>query len=33
VSKVVIDAAVIEGNAQPYIIYEGGEMQRAASDE
>ena len=33
VSKVVIDAAVIEGNAQPYVIYEGGEMQRAASDE
>ncbi len=32
VSKVVIDAAVIEGDAQPYIIYEGGEMQRAASD-
>ncbi len=33
VSKVVVDAAVIEGNAQPYIIYQGGEMQRAASDE
>jgi len=33
VSKVVVDAAVIEGNAQPYIIYEGGEMQRVASDE
>jgi len=33
VSKVVVDAAVIEGNAQPYVIYEGGEMQRAASDE
>jgi len=32
VSKVVIDAAVIEGDAQPFIIYEGGEMQRAASD-
>jgi ATP-dependent Clp protease ATP-binding subunit ClpX len=32
VSKVVIDAAVIEGDAQPYILYEGGEMQRAASD-
>jgi ATP-dependent Clp protease ATP-binding subunit ClpX len=33
VSKVVVDAAVIEGRAQPYIIYEGGEMQRVASDE
>jgi len=33
VSKVVVDAAVIEGHAQPYVIYEGGEMQRAASDE
>jgi len=33
VSKVVVDAAVIEGHAQPYIIYEGGEMQRVASDE
>ena len=33
VIKVVVDAAVIEGNAQPYVIYEGGEMQRVASDE
>ena len=33
VSKVVVDAAVIEGHAQPYIIYEGREMQRVASDE
>jgi ATP-dependent Clp protease ATP-binding subunit ClpX len=32
VSKVVIDAAVIDGEAQPYLIYEGGEAQRAASD-
>jgi ATP-dependent protease Clp, ATPase subunit len=32
VSKVVVDAAVIEGEAQPYLIYEGGEPQRAASD-
>ncbi|MBL6998250.1 MAG: ATP-dependent Clp protease ATP-binding subunit ClpX [Gammaproteobacteria bacterium] len=32
VSKVVVDAAVIEGDAQPYIVYEGGEMQRAAAD-
>ena len=27
VSKIVVDAAVIEGHAQPYVIYEGGEMQ------
>jgi len=33
VSKIVVDAAVIDGNAQPYVIYEGGEMQRVASDE
>ena len=33
VSKIVVDAAVIEGNAQPYVIYEGGEMQRVASDD
>jgi ATP-dependent Clp protease ATP-binding subunit ClpX len=32
VSKVVVDAAVIEGHAQPYVIYEGGEMQRVDSD-
>ncbi len=31
--KIVVDAAVIEGHAQPYVIYEGGEMQRVASDE
>jgi len=33
VSKIVVDAAVIDGNAQPYVIYEGGEMQRVASDD
>lgn len=33
VSKIVVDAAVIEGKAQPYVIYEGGEMKRVASDE
>jgi len=32
VSKVVIDEAVIHGEAKPYIIYEGGEQQRAAPD-
>jgi len=33
VSKIVVDAAVIEGNAQPYVIYEGGKKQRVASDD
>ncbi len=33
VSKVVVDASVIEGNAQPYVIYEGGDQQKVASDE
>jgi len=34
VSKVVVDASVIEGNSQPYIIYEGGELhKRVASDD
>jgi ATP-dependent Clp protease ATP-binding subunit ClpX len=33
VSKIVVDAAVIEGKAQPYVIYEGGDMQRVASDD
>ena len=33
VSKVVVDAAVIDGHAQPYVIYEGGDMKRVASDE
>ena len=31
VSKVVIDAAVIMGDAKPYLVYEGGESKRAAS--
>ena len=33
VSKVVVDAAVIQVKAQPYVIYEGGEMKRVASDD
>ncbi len=33
VSKVVVDASVIEGQTQPYIIYQGGDMQRVASDD
>ena len=31
VSKVVIDAAVIQGDAKPYLVYEGGEFKRSAS--
>ena len=30
VSKVVIDQAVIEGDAEPYLIYEGSELKKAA---
>ncbi len=32
VSKVVLDEAVIEGESEPYLMYEGGEAQLAASD-
>ncbi|MBL4763110.1 MAG: ATP-dependent Clp protease ATP-binding subunit ClpX [Gammaproteobacteria bacterium] len=32
VHKVVVDAAAIEGEAQPYIVYDGGEMQKTASE-
>ena len=32
VRKVVIDAGVITGETSPYLIYEGNEQQRAASD-
>ena len=32
VSKVVIDETVISGESEPYIIYDGGEKQAAASD-
>ncbi len=32
VSKVVIDESVIEGENDPYIIFDGGDKQRAASD-
>ena len=31
VSKVVIDEAVIQGDAKPYLVYEGGEFKRSAS--
>ncbi len=32
VSKVVIDEAVIKGEAKPYLIYDGAEQSKAASD-
>ncbi len=32
VSKVVIDDAVIRGEAKPYLIYDGAEQSKAASD-
>ena len=31
VSKVVIDEAVINGDSQPYLVYEGGEKQQLSS--
>jgi ATP-dependent Clp protease ATP-binding subunit ClpX len=32
VTRVVVDEAVINGDAQPYIIYEGGDLKSVASD-
>jgi ATP-dependent Clp protease ATP-binding subunit ClpX len=32
VTKVVVDAGVIDGETKPLVIYEGAELQRAASD-
>lgn len=32
VSKVVIDGAVVAGESDPFIVYEGGDRQRVASD-
>jgi ATP-dependent Clp protease ATP-binding subunit ClpX len=32
VVKVVLDEAVIEGDAKPYLIYEGSEFEKAVSD-
>ncbi len=32
VSKVVIDEAVVEGNNQPYLVYEGGEPQKLSQE-
>ena len=31
VTKVVIDEAVIKGEAKPYMLYEGGDTKKAAS--
>ncbi len=32
VSKVVIDEAVVEGNNQPYLVYDGGERQKLSQE-
>ena len=32
VTKIVIDEAVINGDAQPYLIYEGGDLKTAVGD-
>ncbi len=32
VSKVVVDEAVVEGNNQPYLVYEGGEPQKISQE-
>jgi len=32
VSKVVVDEAVVEGNNQPYLVYEGGEPQKLSQE-
>ena len=32
VSKIVVDEAVIQGESKPFIIYEGSEISKAASD-
>ncbi len=32
VSKVVIDESVVEGNNQPYLVYEGGEQQKQSHE-
>jgi len=33
ISKVVVDEGVIVGDAKPYLIYEGTEYEKAASDD
>ncbi len=32
VSKVVVDEAVVEGNNQPYLVYDGGEQQKLSQE-
>ncbi|NOQ88920.1 MAG: ATP-dependent Clp protease ATP-binding subunit ClpX, partial [Gammaproteobacteria bacterium] len=32
VSKVVVDETVVEGNNQPYLVYEGGEPQKISQE-
>jgi ATP-dependent Clp protease ATP-binding subunit ClpX len=32
VTKVVVDEAVINGDAQPYLIYEGSDLKSVAAD-
>jgi ATP-dependent Clp protease ATP-binding subunit ClpX len=32
VSKVVVDEAVVRGEAKPYMLYSGAEQSKAASD-
>ncbi len=32
VSKVVVDEAVIDGESKPYLIFDGPEQSKAASD-
>ena len=31
VTRVVVDEAVIEGDAQPYIVYDGGDQKKTAT--
>ena len=33
ISKVVVDESVITGDSKPYLIYEGSEFEKAASDD
>ena len=32
VSKVVVDESVVEGNNQPYLVYEGGEQHKISQE-
>ena len=33
VSKVVVDESVIKGDAEPYLIYESNDFEKAAAEE